>query len=380
VSAPPEGSRAKLTDAQKLDWLRLLRSENVGPATFRLLVNRFGSASAAIEALPELSARGGLKRRIRVCSRADAEREIAMADRFGAKLVAWGDTGYPRRLADTEGGPPLIYAAGNLTVADMPTVAIVGSRNCSALGRRLVSVLANGFGAEGFAVVSGLARGIDAAAHQASLTTGTIAVIAGGHGHIYPPEHEDLAETIKAQGALISEMPPDWVARAKDFPRRNRIISGVSYGVVIVEAAARSGSLITARFALEQGREVFAVPGSPLDPRAEGTNKLIRDGATLTRNAEDVLEVLRPMLGLFAPPIAPFGEPGGEPGDETAKPADIDDTDRRRVLDALGPSPVAVDDILRLTGLSHGQVMLALIELELAGRIERHPGLRVSLV
>lgn len=371
------GSRqATLTDAQKLDWLRLLRSENVGPATFRALVNRFGSAAAAIDALPDLSARGGLRRRIKVCSRADAEREIETAARLGATLVAWGEPGYPKRLADTEGGPPLLYSAGRLDVTHMPTVAIVGSRNCSALGRRLVSTLAHDLGAEGFAVVSGLARGIDAAAHQASVRTGTIAILAGGHGHIYPAEHGDLANAIKADGALITEMPPDWIARAKDFPRRNRIISGASYGVVIVEAAARSGSLITARFALEQGREVFAVPGSPLDPRADGTNRLIRDGATLTRNAEDVLEVLRPMLGLFAPPVAPLGEP------EDGRPvsADIDDSDRRRVIDAIGPSPVAIDDILRLTGLSHGQLMLALIELELAGRIERHAGQRVSLL
>ncbi len=371
-----ERRRATLTDAQKLDWLRLLRSENVGPATFRALVNRFGSASEAIAALPDLSARGGLKRPIRVCSREDAEREIARAERLGARLVAWGDPGYPKRLAETEGGPPLLYAAGDLSVTDMPTVAIVGSRNCSALGRRLVSVMAHDLGTEGFAVVSGLARGIDAAAHQATLTTGTIAVLAGGHGHIYPAEHEELAGAIREKGALVTETPPDWVARAKDFPRRNRIISGASYGVVIVEAAARSGSLITARFAAEQGREVFAVPGSPLDPRAEGTNKLIRDGATLTRNAEDVLEVLRPMLGLFGAPIEPLAEPDAG----ASRPADIDDSERRRVIDALGPSPVAIDDILRLTGLSHGQLMLALIELELAGRIERHSGQRVSLV
>jgi len=376
MTGPADGSLQKLTDGQKLDWLRLLRSENVGPATFRLLINRFGSAHAALDALPNLSARGGLKRKIRICPREDAERELAAADRLGARLVAWGDDGYPKRLADVEGGPPLLYAAGTLSVSSAPAVAIVGSRNCSALGRKLVSVLANDLGADGFAIVSGLARGIDTAAHQASLASGTIAVLAGGLGHIYPAENAGLAEAIKENGALITEMPPDWVARAKDFPRRNRIISGISYGVVIVEAAARSGSLITARFAGEQGREVFAVPGSPLDPRAEGTNRLIRDGATLTRNAEDVLEVLRPMLGLFPPPVPPLGEPEMD----LSKHDDLDDSDRQRVLDALGPSPVALDDILRLTGVSHGQLMLALIELELAGRIERHSGQRVSLV
>lgn len=367
---------ARLSETQKLDWLRLLRSENVGPTTFRALINRFGSAAAAIDALPGLSARGGLNRAIRVFAQEDAEREIEAAARVGARLVAWGDRGYPNRLADTDGGPPLLYASGNLDVADMPTVAIVGSRNCSALGRRLVSVLAHELGKAGLATVSGLARGIDVAAHQASLSTGTIAVLAGGHGNIYPPEHVDLAKEIETTGAVVSEMPPDRVARAKDFPRRNRIISGISYGVVIVEAAARSGSLITARFALEQGREVFAVPGSPLDPRAEGTNRLIRDGATLTRTADDVLEVLQPMLGIAPPSGGPLSEPEESPSGAV----DLGDAERRKVIDALGPSPVPLDEILRTTGLSSGQVMLALIELELAGRIQRHAGPRVSLL
>ncbi|MEJ8573404.1 DNA-processing protein DprA [Microbaculum marinum] len=367
---------AVLTDRQKLEWLRLLRSENVGPATFRLLINRFGGAREALEALPELSARGGLKRSIRICPLHDAERELAMASRLGARLVTAGEAGYPPRLAGVEGGPPLLYASGNLAVTGRPMVAIVGSRNCSALGRRLVTMLANDLAAEGIVVVSGLARGIDTAAHQASLAGGTIAIVAGGHGHLYPAENVPLAEEIKTSGAILSEMPPDWVARAKDFPRRNRIISGVSYGVVVVEAAARSGSLITARCALEQGREVFAVPGSPLDPRADGTNRLIRQGATLTRKADDVLEVLRPMLGMPPPPVAPLSEP--DTG--SRRPEDIDESDRRQIIDALGPSPVAIDDILRLTGLSAGQVMLALIELELAGRIERHAGQRVSLI
>ena len=368
--------RPGLTERQKLDWLRLLRSENVGPATFRLLVNRFGGAAEALEALPELSARGGLKRPIRICPLDEAERELEAAARLGAQPVTWGEAGYPARLADVEGGPPLLYCSGDLSVANRPMVAIVGSRNCSALGRKLVTVLASELGSEGLVIASGLARGIDAAAHSAALANGTVAVLAGGHGHLYPAENVDLAGRIEETGALITEMPPDWVARAKDFPRRNRIISGISYGVVVVEAAARSGSLITARFALEQGREVFAVPGSPLDPRAEGTNRLIRQGATLTRTAEDVLEVLRPMLGLAPPPIAPLAEPD----DYVSGPGDIDDSDRRKVYDALGPSPVAIDDVLRSTGLAPSQVMLALIELELAGRIERHPGQRVSLI
>lgn len=369
------GRPTPLTPAQKLDWLRLLRSENVGPITFRALINRYGGAADAIAALPELSARGGLARPIRICPRDAAEREIAAAERLGASLVAWGDTAYPPLLAMVEGAPPLLYASGVAAVAQPPAVAIVGSRNCSAIGRRLAATIAGELGRDGFVIVSGLARGIDAAAHQASLDTGTIAVLAGGHGHLYPPEHADLAAAIAGSGLLVTEMPPDRMARAKDFPRRNRIISGAAYGVVIVEAAARSGTLITARFALEQGREVFAVPGSPLDPRAEGTNRLIRSGATLTRAADDVIEVLRPIIGQ-PPPPAPFAEPDLVPGE----PANLDESDRRRVLDALGPSPTQIDDIVRRTGLAPGQIMLVLIELELAGRIERHGGNRVSLV
>jgi DNA processing protein len=376
VSGAPGPRRAVLSDRQKLDWLRLLRSENVGPATFRLLVNRFGGAAEALDALPNLSARGGLKRPIRICPVEDAERELEAAARLGAALVAWGEPGYPPRLATVDGGPPLLYAAGDLSATDRPMVSIVGSRNCSALGRRLVATLANDLCSEGFVIVSGLARGIDTAAHQASVEKGTVAVLAGGLGHLYPAENAALAENIKSTGALITEMPPDWVARAKDFPRRNRIISGVSYGVVVVEAASRSGSLITARFAGEQGREVFAVPGSPLDPRADGTNRLIRQGATLTRNADDILEVLRPMLDLQPPPLAPLSEPD----DDGGNPEDIDDSDRQRVIDALGPSATPIDDVLRATGLTAGQLMLALIELELAGRIERHPGQRISLI
>lgn len=364
-----------LSAAQKLDWLRLLRSENVGPITFRALINRFGGAAEALEALPRLSAKGGLSRSIRICPREEAEREIAAAGRLGAELLAWGDAGYPPLLARVEDAPPLVYAAGDIAVSELPAVAIVGSRNCSAVGRRMAATIAAQLAREGFAVVSGLARGIDAAAHEASLGTGTIAVLAGGLGRLYPPEHAGLADAIRETGLLLTEMPPDWIAKAKDFPRRNRIISGVAYGVIVVEAAARSGTLITARFALEQGREVFAVPGSPLDPRAEGTNRLIRNGATLVRDADDVLETLRPMLGRLPPPT-PLAEPEG--AGETG-PMDVDESGRRRVLDALSPTPTELDDIVRQTGLTPAQVMLVLIELELAGRIERHTGNRVSL-
>ncbi len=368
------GTRPRLDDRQKLDWLRLIRSENVGPVTFRALINRFGGAREAIAALPELSARGGLKRGIRICSEAEAEAEIAEARRVGAHLVALGEPDYPNPLAHAEGSPPLLYVAGQTATLSRPMIAIVGARNCSAAGARIVQNLASDLGAAGLVVISGLARGIDTAAHRASLDSGTVAVLAGGHGRVYPPENDELFNQICSAGAVVSEMPPDWVPRGKDFPRRNRIISGASCGVIVVEAATRSGSLITARFALEQGREVFAVPGSPLDPRAEGTNRLIRQGATLVSSAEDILEVLRPVLGTPVPET-----PLEEPERLTPTPS-VDPAGRQRVIDALGPSPVQIDEIIRHTGLPPSAVLEALMELELAGRLARHPGQRVSLL
>jgi DNA processing protein len=250
---------------------------------------------------------------------------------------------------------------------------MVGARNASAAGIRFAERLARDLGAAGFAVASGLARGVDAAAHRGSLATGTIAVLAGGHDHIYPREHADLADAIAEEGALISEMPLGWEPRARDFPRRNRLISGLAVGVVVMEAARRSGSLITARFALEQGREVFAVPGSPLDPRSEGTNDLLKQGATIVTEAADVITVVRPILGEpvaaaaeepDAPPL-PAAEPGGD--------------ERTRIVALLGPTPVAIDDLIRLSGSSPTTVRVVLLELELAGRLERHGGAQVSL-
>ena len=270
--------------------------------------------------------------------------------------------------------PPLIAARGNLAALTLPMVAIVGSRNASAAGVKFAERLAHELGEAEFVVVSGLARGIDAAAHRASLNSGTIAVLAGGHDRVYPAEHGDLLEATLANGAAITEMPLGWEPRARDFPRRNRLISGLALGVVIVEAARRSGSLITARLALEQGREVFAVPGSPLDPRAEGTNGLLKQGATLVTEAADVLGVLRPILG--QPIELPVEEeeraatPLSEPGPDQ----------RARVLGLLGPTPVAIDDLVRLSGTSAAIVRTVLLELEIAGRIERHGGALVSLL
>ena len=379
--APPGGgvtneftAGGRLTDAQRLDWLRLIRSENVGPRTFRTLLNHFGGARSALDALPDMARRGGAQKSARVCSRDEAEREMAAAAKLGVALIALGEPDYPARLRMIDDAPPLIAVRGNSAALAQPMIALVGSRNASAAGAKFADRIARDLGGAGFVVVSGLARGIDAAAHRASVSSGTIAVLAGGHEHIYPPEHVDLLGQILEKGAAVSEMPVDWQPRAQDFPRRNRLISGLSLGVVIVEAARRSGSLITARMALEQGREVFAVPGSPLDPRAEGTNGLLKQGAALVTEAADVLEVLRPILG-EAPYLTAEEPDAGPPGlSEPASP------DRERIVSLLGPTPVSIDDLVRQSGLPPAVVRTVLLELEIAGRLERHGGSLVSLM
>jgi DNA processing protein len=364
-------SAALLSDAQRLDWLRLIQSENVGPATFRQLVNRFGSAGAAIEALPDLSKRGGLARPLKVYSIERAERDLENAARAQARFVAPGESGYPALLRHIDAAPPLICIKGNPTWADLDCVAIVGARNASAIARKFARQLAAEIGEAGFLIASGLARGIDTAAHEAALERGTAAVLAGGIDHIYPPENEDLHHAIGAKGLLITEMPPGAVPRAEHFPRRNRIISGMSRATIIVEAAMRSGSLITARLANEQGREVFAVPGSPLDPRCEGTNKLIREGATLLTKAQDVIEALRDM------PSIPTGDVFLEP--EAEAPEDASQDDRARIHALLSPSAIDIDDLIRESGLPANVVASVLLELELAGKIQRQARGRVSL-
>lgn len=364
----------ELTDEQRLDWLRLIRSQNVGPRTFRALINHFGGARAAIEALPALARRGGGGGAPQICSRAEAERETDAARKMGAAFVAIGEADYPRRLQMIDDAPPLLAVRGNRGALALPAVAIVGSRNASAAGLKITQRLAHGIGAAGFATVSGLARGIDAAAHRASVDTGTIAVLAGGQDRLYPPEHAQLVEDILPNGIVLSEMPFGWEPRARDFPRRNRLISGLSLGVVIVEAAKRSGSLITARLALEQGREVFAVPGSPLDPRAEGTNGLLKQGATPVTEAADIVSVLQPIIG-----IEPAREPegvGGEPAEQVEPAAD----ERARILGLLSPVPTSIDDLIRLSETSPRVVRVVLLELEIAGRLERHGGGLVSLI
>ena len=368
------GEGVRLTDEQRLDWLRLIRSDNVGPRTFRDLVNHSGGARAALEALPALARRGGAAG-TRICSREEAEAELKAARARGIEFVAMGEPDYPARLQMIDDAPPLLAVQGKRDVLTRPLVAIVGSRNASAAGAKFAAVLARQLGDAGYGIVSGLARGIDAAAHRASLTTGTIAVLAGGHDRIYPAEHEELVAALLPEGCAVSEMPLAWEPRARDFPRRNRLISGLALGVVIVEAARRSGSLITARMAGEQGREVFAVPGSPLDPRAEGTNGLLKQGATLVTEAADVIAVLEPILGRPVD-IPPAQEPAHD------GPMDIEpgNDERSRIVSLLGPSPTAIDDLVRLSRTSPAIVRAVLLELEIAGRLERHGGALVSLV
>jgi DNA processing protein len=363
----------RLTDEQRIDWLRLVRSQNVGPRTFRALLNHCGGARAALEALPGLARRGGGSAP-QICSRESAEREIEACRKFGVALVALGEANYPRRLQMIDDAPPLIAIRGHPDVLSMPLIAIVGSRNASAAGVKITERFTRGLCAAGFAIASGLARGIDAAAHRASLATGTVAVLAGGQDRIYPPEHADLLEAILPAGLALTEMPLGWEPRARDFPRRNRLISGLSLGVIIVEAAKRSGSLITARLALEQGREVFAVPGSPLDPRAEGTNSLIKQGATPVTEADDIIAVLRPIIGTELP--AREDESEREDSAQSEPAAD----ERQRVIALLSPAPVSIDDLIRLSQTSSRVVRMVLLELEIAGRIERHGGGLVSLI
>jgi DNA processing protein len=376
----------RLSDEQRLDWLRLIRSQNVGPRTFRALINHFGGARAALEALPGLARRGGNHLAKgptpKICSRAEAEREIETATKRGIALVAMGEADYPARLAMIDDAPPLLSLRGNAAVLTMPVVAIVGSRNASAAGIKITQMLVTGLGEAGFAIASGLARGIDAAAHRTSAASGSIAVLAGGQDKVYPAEHESLLESLLPRGAAISEMPLGWEPRAHDFPRRNRLISGLALGVVIVEAAKRSGSLITARLAAEQGREVFAVPGSPLDPRAEGTNGLIKQGATPVTEAADIVSVLEPIMRqpdlaqAMSPQNGELREPesGGEAG------ADEPEADERaRIVSLLSPTPVSIDDLVRLSQTSPRVVRTVLLELEIAGKLERHGGGLVSL-
>lgn len=350
--------------------LRLIRTPTIGPVTYRQLLARFGSAERAIEALPDLAARGGGKPP-RIAEAGAVEREIARVETLGARYLFIDDADYPPLLAELDNAPAVMTIRGDAALFGRTSVAMVGARNASAAACRFARGLAVELGREGVVIVSGLARGLDTAAHQGSLATGTIGVIASGIDIAFPPENRALQEQVAEQGLLIAEQPPGSEPLARNFPHRNRVIAGLSTGTVVVEAAPRSGSLITARLAAEAGRDVMAVPGSPLEPRAQGCNLLIREGATLVQSAADILETIRPIdPRMERAPASPFdGRPGGEPGD----------AERRALTGLLGPVPVAIDELIRQSGLPPATVALVLLELELAGRIERHAGGRVSL-
>ena len=383
---------ARLNDTQRLACLRLIRSENVGPATFRALINHYGGATEALDALPDLSKRARRGRPVQIYPREKAEAELEAAANAGVQLIFTIEPGYPKSLAFTEGAPPLLYVKGRTELLTTPSIAVVGSRSASAGGLRLARTFSSSFGQAGYVVCSGLARGIDAAAHENSIDTGTIAVLAGGLDIFYPPEHRDLQAAIAERGCLVSEQALGFQPRAQDFPRRNRIISGIALAVVVIEAAKRSGTLITARLANEQGRDVFAVPGHPLDPRAEGTNQLLKDGALLATSADDVLEALArqhtaPSFRAFEDMTStstPFGEltPASsrpphfpEPAPPRADPSDV----IQAVRTVLGPAPVSIDEITRATGLPAREVQVAIMELALTGSVEMHGSQLVSL-
>ena len=353
-----------------LDWLRLYRSENVGPSTFFHLIERFGTPSKALDALPDLAASSG-KRKFALYPKDAAEKELAALQRLGASLLLASDPDFPEALRALEIAP-LLTVLGDPSLLTRPSVAIVGGRDASLNGRKIAHMMAADLGAAGNVVVSGLARGIDTAAHRGALATGTVAVLAGGIDFVYPPENGTLHAAIAESGCVVSEMPPGFSPTAQHFPRRNRIISGLAQGVVVIEAKVKSGSLITARVALEQGRDLFAVPGSPLDPRSAGCNALIKQGAMLAESAEDVITTLGLLPGL--PPLPRKPAVSGESRD-TESLSDAQGS----VLALLDVTAVTVDEILRQCQLSPSTLSLVLLELELAGRLQRHPDMSISL-
>ena len=355
-----------LSPAERLAWMRLARADTVGPVVFSRLIERFGSAAKALQRLPDLAARGGSTRAPRIPSEAEALAELEAGEALGARLLCAGETDFPRSLAALDPPPPVIWARGRPELLGRPCVAIVGARIASAAGQSFARTLARELGEAGYVVVSGLARGIDGAAHEGSLKTGAVAVLGGGVDDVYPPEHLGLYQRLIQDGCVVSESPIGRRAQAKDFPRRNRLISGLSEGVVVVEAELRSGSLITARLANEQGREVFAVPGSPLDPRSRGTNDLIRQGAVLCEGIDDILRELQGALPRRRP--APPAPSSVEVPDEEI------DSLREKIAALLSPAGVSRDELVRITGAPPAAVSGALVELSIAGRAELRPG------
>ncbi|MCX2723102.1 DNA-processing protein DprA [Roseibium salinum] len=375
MSGPVDHKMLRLSDTQRLAWLRLIRSENIGPATFFDLVNHTGSAERALEMLPELSKRGG-KKSYRLCPVEDAEAELAAHGKRGARLVALGEADYPPHLRHIDSPPPLLSVKGSPILAHTKMLGIVGARNASLSGRKLAGMFARDLGAEDFVVISGLARGIDAAAHDAALPTGTVAVFAGGIDVLYPPEHNRLLAAIfDAGGAVISEMPLGWKPRGRDFPRRNRLISGCSSGSSSSKRPSRRAPCTQPATHWNRDREIFAVPGSPLDPRSEGANGLIRQGAMLVTSARDVLEGLSGRIE----PVLPVQQRLLE--EDRPRPSALSDPDdqlRQRVMSALGPTPIDLDELIRFVDGDTRSIHVILLELELAGRLERHRGNKIS--
>lgn len=356
------------TEEQRFLWLRLLRSRRVGPSTFFRLLREHGSAASALEALPDVARAAGV-RDYSPCPPSTVVQELKAAKQLGAQLVFFGDAQYPKALCDLRDAPPILWALGDLSLVSRPQIALVGARNASALGTRMTRQLAAGLGEKGHVVVSGMARGIDTAAHDVALKTGTIAVFAGGLDVIYPSENTHLAHKIGQQGLILSEHPLGMHPRAHHFPARNRIISGLARATVVIEAAAKSGSLITAQTALDQGRDVLAVPGHPFDARAAGCNMLIRDGATLVRHADDILQALRPLAPqqqeLALPDQAPYQAKRGLR--QTAKL-------HQRIMDRLNPAPVSEDQLIRDLHAATHSVTPAVVELEMGGQVARDSG------
>ena len=371
-----------LDEAERLAWLRLIRTDNIGPMTFYQLVERFGSATAALEALPELSKRGGRKKPLTPPPESAVEREYRALQKLGGQIITVRDAAYPLALTATDDAPPVLSVLGNAELLNKSCVAIVGARNASLNGKKFARKVASDLGARGQTIASGLARGIDTAAHEGSVNTGTIAVVASGIDVVYPEENQKLYEEIAEKGAIVAESALGAKPYAAAFPRRNRIVSGISKGVIVIEATHRSGSLITARLAGEQGRDVYAVPGSPLDPRASGPNHLIREGATLIRNADDVMENLMNFSGnamrepiitqrKFTPQIVENSDEFDENSGEILQ---------EKVISNLSFTPIYVDELVRACHVTIAELQSILLELELAGRIKRLPGNKISLL
>lgn len=373
----PSPTTKQSKNARLISWLRLIRTENVGPVTFHQLLETYGSAEKALETLPELAAKGGRKAPLNTPPEAPIKREIEALTKLGGRFITAADEDYPLALSALHDAPPVIATLGNIALLAEPSLAIIGARNASLNGKKFAEKLAAELGQNGYTVTSGLARGIDTAAHEGALPTGTIAVLAGGADVIYPEENKDLYAHIKETGLIVSEMPIGAKPMAQHFPRRNRIVSGLSKGVIVVEATLKSGSLITARMAGDQGRDVFAVPGHPADPRASGPNALIRDGAVLVRSANDILEHVQSFSGCA---LNDNPRKADSFTHMPPKPPTVSDDMRAAVLENLSYHATAIDELIRTCDLTIGALQTILLELELAGRIKRIPGNAVALI